>query len=321
MLQSSNGFLAPPQWIGACPLGRQPKLSLPICFTGRGPSFHQIQNNVLNGIAGIRLRRRKMIIVRKSEERRHIGDKVKNTWRTFDWENNSDSLQNGFGGLKIFNEEILTPGTGFILQTNENMVIVTYIKEGLIIYDGPLETSGLLESGEIHQINLTSITKQYGFDTLLTDDAHVFQSGFIPSLVVSKPGNRKKYFTHAERKGILRLIASPDGKKDSLKIPQDVHMYSTLINKGNHVIHELGPSRAAWLHMVNGEILTNDLKLQTGDGAGFSEERSVSFTAQMPTEILLFDLSEPVVQKAEMEPQKKRSFPGINFFRSIFKNP
>jgi len=35
----------------------------------------------------------------------------------------------------------------------------------------------------------------------------------------------------------------------------------------------------------------NDLKLQTGDGVGFSEEKSVSFTAQEPTSILLFDLA------------------------------
>ncbi len=258
-----------------------------------------------------------MINVRKSEERRHIADNVRNTWRTFDWENNTDSLQNGFGGLKIFNEEILSPGTGFILSTHENAVIVAYVKEGLIIYDGPLGTSGLLESGEIHQINLASVIKEYGFDTLLTDDAHVFQSGFIPSMFVSKPGNRKKHFTHAERKGILKLIASPEGEKESLKIQKDVRMYSTLIQKGNHVIHELGPDRNGWLHVVSGQILMNDLKLQTGDGAGLSDEISVSFTAQMPTEILLFDLAKPDVQKNETGPKPKKF---LNHIWSIFKN-
>lgn len=260
-----------------------------------------------------------MINVRKSKERRHIADNVRNTWRTFDWENKTDSLQNGFGGLKIFNEEILSPKTGFILHTHENMVIVTYVKEGLIIYDGPLGTSGLLESGGIHQINLKSIIKQYGFDTLRIGDAHVFQSGFIPSLILSKPSNRNKHFTHAERKGVLKLIGSPDGKQDSLKIQKDVHMYSALIHKGNHVIHELKPYRNAWIHVVDGQILVNDLKLQKGDGAGFSGERSVSFRAQMPTEILLFDLAVPVIQKTGLEPQKLNSFPPFNFIRNIFK--
>ena len=63
------------------------------------------------------------------------------------------------------------------------------------------------------------------------------------------------------------------------------------------MVHGLEPGRSAWLHVVEGEILINDLDLQTGDGAGLSDKISVSFTAQMPTEILLFDLGESVSQK------------------------
>ena len=68
-------------------------------------------------------------------------------------------------------------------------------------------------------------------------------------------------------------------------------MYSTLIHKGNHMIHELKPGRKAWLHVVKGGIGLNGLQLQAGDGAGFSGENAVSFTALGPTEILLFDLT------------------------------
>ena len=67
-------------------------------------------------------------------------------------------------------------------------------------------------------------------------------------------------------------------------------MYSTLIHKGNHMVHELKPGRDAWLHVVKGRVDLDENQLQTGDGAGFTGEISVSFTAQEPTEILLFDL-------------------------------
>ncbi len=117
------------------------------------------------------------------------------------------------------------------------------------------------------------------------------KAGSHRHLEVLEPGGRKKFFTLAERKGILKLIASPDGKESSLKIQQDVQIYSTLIHKGNHMIHELSAGRSAWLHVVNGRIILNELRLQTGDGAGYSGEMSVSFTAEEPTEILLFDLA------------------------------
>jgi hypothetical protein len=76
-------------------------------------------------------------------------------------------------------------------------------------------------------------------------------------------------------------------------------MYSTLIHKGNHMIHELKSGRQAWLHVVKGRIELNDLVLQAGDGAGFQDELAVSFTALEPTEILLFDLSGQVPDPLE----------------------
>ena len=91
-------------------------------------------------------------------------------------------------------------------------------------------------------------------------------------------------------------------------------MYSTYLHTGNHIIHELKPGRTAWLHLVKGEILVNRLPLQTGDGIGLSGEKSVSFTAQMPSEILLFDLCEPVpgVTKTDGQPLSAETHPSCS---------
>ncbi len=232
-----------------------------------------------------------MITVRRSGERRHVTLEGQTTWMTFDWENKADPLQKGFGALKILNEEVLSPGRAFILHTRQDTVVVTYVREGVIICNGPLGKTGLMESGDFLQANATPGAKQYTFNASPSDNAHVFQSGFTPAVGLLEKGGRKKFFTRADRKGVLKLIASPDGKEASLKIQQDVQMYSTLIQRGNHMIHELKPGRKAWLHVVQGEIHLNGLLLQAGDGAGFIRERSVSFRAQKPTEILFFDLA------------------------------
>ncbi len=238
-----------------------------------------------------------MITVRKSEERNHTEKKEQKSWMTFDSENKADVLQKGFGVLKILNEEILSPGSGFILHTKQNLIIITYVLDGVVIYKGPLAEPDFMEAKDFHQVNVSPDTKQYAFNVSQSEDAHIFQCGFAikepdssaPAIPLKEVGI-KKLFTHAERQGVLRLIASLDGKDASLPIDQDVQMYSTYIHKGNHVIHELGAGRTSWLHVVKGQIRLNNLYLQTGDGAGFSDERSVSFTAEKPSEILLFDL-------------------------------
>jgi len=253
-----------------------------------------------------------MIVIRKSDERRHITAKDQKTWMTFDSENETDPLYNGFGVLKILNEEILPPGTGFILHTHKDMVVVTYVREGMIAYKGPLEEMEPLAAAEIHTSLVTPEAKQYAINISPMEEAHVFQSGFTPGNVISKKGGFKKLFTYAQRNGILKLVASPDGKEDSLSLRQDVQIYSTFIHKGNHMIHELSPGRSAWLHVVKGRIQMEEFNLTTGDGAGLSLEMSVSFTAQEPTEILLFDLSGQREEETKMRSQNKPAVIGVS---------
>jgi redox-sensitive bicupin YhaK (pirin superfamily) len=247
-----------------------------------------------------------MITIRRSEERRHIENKNQQTWMTFDWENSADPLQNGFGVLKILNEEILSPGSGFIMHTHKDMVVVTYVPEGMIIYKGLLEEPLVMEGHEFQQISVLSGAKLSAVNLLESEDAHIFQSGFASNGDSAKTKGIKKLFTQAERQGILKLVASPDGREASLPIQQDVQIYSTFIHKGNHMIHELKPGRSSWLHVVKGRILLDGLNLQTGDGAGLSAEVAVSFTAQMPTEILLFDLGGEPPEGLKTGPESER---------------
>jgi redox-sensitive bicupin YhaK (pirin superfamily) len=78
----------------------------------------------------------------------------------------------------------------------------------------------------------------------------------------------------------------------SLHLREDALIYSALLEPGQHVVHDLESGRAAWLHIVTGAVTLGDAVLRTGDGAGISEQRPVSFTAREDTEILLVDLPE-----------------------------
>jgi quercetin 2,3-dioxygenase len=240
-----------------------------------------------------------MITVKKSEDRLYVDLKDQKTWKTFDAENKTDTFPNSFGVLKTLNEEILSPGGGFILQAEKDMVVVTYVREGVIIYKSPLEEPGTIGANEFKRENAAKDAKQYAFNTSETEEAHVFQCGFDLNACENaceedapRQKGVKKLFTHAERAGVLKLIASSDGRESSLAIQEDVQIYSTFMRDGNHIIHELKPGRSAWLHVVKGKILFNDSRLQTGDGVGLTGERAVSFTAKSPAEILLFDLCE-----------------------------
>jgi redox-sensitive bicupin YhaK (pirin superfamily) len=231
-----------------------------------------------------------MISLRKSQERRHTSSGGQDTWATFDFENSSDPLRGGFRTLETLNEEGLAPGSGFTLQPEKDLEILTYVFRGALMLEDPAGGTRVLEAGECGRSSARIGTPLRSFNGSLTDRAHVFQCRFTANRSSLKTQADKRRFPLAERRGVLRLILSPDGRNESLQLRQNARIYSSILDSGHHVVHELGSGRAAWLHVVSGRILLIDHILSAGDGASLVDEAAVSLTAQEPSEILLFDL-------------------------------
>jgi hypothetical protein len=86
------------------------------------------------------------------------------------------------------------------------------------------------------------------------------------------------------------VIASPDARGGSLRIHQDAMLYSAILAPGQHLIYELAFGRRGWLHLVQGAVTLGEAVLASGDGAGLIDERVVSLTACVDSEILFLDL-------------------------------
>jgi hypothetical protein len=76
----------------------------------------------------------------------------------------------------------------------------------------------------------------------------------------------------------------------------------------HHLVHELAPDRTAWLRVVSDEVNLNDIVWRQGDSVGVENERSVSFTVQENTEILLTDLGPAylLIEPSLLSPLYKR---------------
>jgi redox-sensitive bicupin YhaK (pirin superfamily) len=121
---------------------------------------------------------------------------------------------------------------------------------------------------------------------------HIFRISLRPSEVEPNRAHEQIRFAAAERRNVLCIVASPDGRQGSLRIRQDALVCSSVLDPGRHLVHELLPGRSAWLHVICGEAASHDVILSNGDGVGVTTERSVSLTALEKTEILLVDLGE-----------------------------
>lgn len=210
---------------------------------------------------------------------------------TFDPENEADPFRKGFRTLEALNEETPLPEMSLHPPSEGDMEVVTYVRDGALVHQGEAGIPGRLEAGEFQRTSTSRLIRHRVINGSLLSPAHVFQSWITPDGEDLEPGSERKRFPVADRKGVLRLVVSPDGSNGSLRIQQDLRMYSSILLPGHHLVLELGRGRGAWLHLVKGRILLQDHFLGTGDAACLEDEMAVSFTAQIPSEVLLFDLA------------------------------
>lgn len=230
-----------------------------------------------------------MITRRKSGERRHQRRREQEAWLTFSSRDREDPLADGFGSLQLLNEDSLPPGARLTHRRLDGES-VTYVREGTLAYEDSMGRSGMIRAGEFRRMTAGQGLRHTETNASRTDRAHVFQIWVRPAAPALESSHEQMRFSAAQRRGVLCVVASPDGRRGSLRIHQDAVVYSAMVEPGQHIIHELSAGRSAWLHVVQGEATLGDVVLTTGDGAGFTAERAVSCTARGPTELLLLDL-------------------------------
>lgn len=233
-----------------------------------------------------------MPILRRASERKYLHGRQQEAWQTFHASPGADPLADRFGALERFEEDRLRPGASSPAIRPNDAEIITYVREGALAHEDSTGRSGVIDAGEFQRMTFGRGVRHSETNASRTDWVHFFQIWLRPSEAGSETCLEQKRFCEGDRRGALRVVASPDGRRGSLRIRQNVSIYSALLDPGHHVAHELAPGRIAWLHVVRGEVSLADVVLSTGDGAGVAVDHAVSLIAQEETEILLVDLVE-----------------------------
>jgi redox-sensitive bicupin YhaK (pirin superfamily) len=231
-----------------------------------------------------------MKIVRRNTERFHLHRVSQDIWQTFYPADNKGDTPANFGVLAAFNEMRLPPGTVSALNSKPGAETITYVYRGTLAQEDSTGNSNVVHTGEFQRMIVGCGIRHKETNPSHTGEAHIFRISLLPPQAGLGSVQEQMRFPVALRHNMLCAIASPDGRKNSLRILQDAIIYSSVLDPGYHLVHELLPGRGAWLHVVYGVAVMQDKILAEGDGVGVRSEPSVSITAQEDTEILLVDL-------------------------------
>jgi hypothetical protein len=231
-----------------------------------------------------------MIDVRRAKERGHADHGWLDTWHTFSFSSYHDPRFMGFRALRVINEDTVAPGQGFPPHGHRDMEIISYVLEGGLAHKDSLGTGSVIRPGDVQRMSAGTGVRHSEFNSSGTDAVHFLQIWIEPDSAGITPGYEQKAFAETDKRGRLRLVASPDGAEGSLTIHQDARLYATILGPGQAVAHRLGGGRHAWVQVTRGTLTVNGEPLAQGDGAAISDEATVSLTGETEAEALLFDL-------------------------------
>jgi redox-sensitive bicupin YhaK (pirin superfamily) len=231
-----------------------------------------------------------MITVRKSEERGHVYHGWLDSHFTFSFADYYDPQHMGFRALRVINDDVIAGGGGFGTHPHRDMEIITYVLSGALEHKDSMGNGRVIRPGEVQYMAAGTGVQHSEFNHSPTEPAHLLQIWILPDRKGVKPNYAEKSFAKVES-GKLHLAASKSGRDNSIAINQDADVFAGKLKTGDIINYSFKPDRFGWLHVAEGEIELNGLKLKSGDAAAFSGEKEMSFTAKSPTQILFFDLN------------------------------
>jgi hypothetical protein len=152
-------------------------------------------------------------------------------------------------------------------------------------------TGSVIRPGEVQRMSAGTGVAHSEFNHSEDEQVHLLQIWIMPDELNLRPSYEQKNYAAEEKQGRLRLIATQDGREDSVKIHQDTRLYASLLEPGQEVTHPLGAERHAWVQVARGSVLLNGELLEQGDGAAVSREESLKLVGEERAEVLLFDMA------------------------------
>ena len=232
-----------------------------------------------------------MINIRKSDERGRANHGWLDTHFTFSFADYYDPEHVQFRTLRVMNDDRVAGGGGFPMHPHRDMEIVTYVLEGALEHRDSMGNGSVIAPGDVQYMSAGTGVMHSEFNASKSKPVHLYQIWMLPQKKGFKPAYDQKTISEAEKRGKLRLVASPDGREGSVKIRQDNELYATVLGKGESVKHVLKPERYAYVQVARGSVTLNGTQLAEGDGAAISAEKAVELTGVNDAEVLLFDLA------------------------------
>lgn len=231
-----------------------------------------------------------MNTVRRSAERGYADHGWLKSYHTFSFADYYDPQHVEFGPLRVINEDRVQAGAGFGTHPHRDMEIISYVLSGALAHQDSMGNGSTIRPGDVQRMSAGSGVRHSEFNPSADAPTHFLQIWIQPDRRNIEPSYEEKRFPAEEKRGRLRLIASPDRDHGSVLIHQDARVHAGLFDGAETAQLAVAAGRRMYVHVARGSLTANGVVLETGDALQITDEIRLTLEKGRDAEVLVFDL-------------------------------
>ncbi|MFO0114501.1 MAG: pirin family protein [Betaproteobacteria bacterium] len=232
-----------------------------------------------------------MIEIRRAQERGYADHGWLKSFHSFSFEDYYYPKFMHFGPLRVINEDRVAAGMGFGTHGHRDMEIVSYVLDGALAHKDSMGNGSSIRPGDVQRMSAGTGVQHSEFNHATDKTTHFLQIWIQPNQFVIPPSYEEKHFDENEKRGRLRVVASPDARDGSVKLHADAVLYAGLFDGAEKAALTIATGRLAYVHVASGRVVVNGLPLVAGDGLKLAEVPTLTVEGGQQAEVLVFDLA------------------------------
>jgi len=232
-----------------------------------------------------------VLTLRKSQDRGYADHGWLQSYHSFSFAGYHDPAHMAWGNLRVINEDRVAPGMGFGQHRHRDMEIISYVLSGELAHQDSMGNVKSIPPGDVQRMSAGTGVMHSEFNHAEGETTHFLQIWILPNVIGIPPGYEQKTIPTEQKRGVLRLVASPDGAQDSVTLHADAAVHAGLFDGTETAEFALDPARKGYVHLIRGALVVNGQRLRSGDAILLENESRIALADGSDAEVLVFDLA------------------------------
>ncbi len=229
-----------------------------------------------------------MIHIIKAEKRHFSDYGWLQTYWLFSFSNYYDAANVSHGALRVFNDDVVQPQTGFAKHPHEEMEIISVILHGEMTHRDTMGNTAVIRQHDVQR--MTAGTGLYHSEwNESSEPVGFFQIWIQPDTHGLVPSYDQKSYLPEHWKNKLFLLAANRGEKATVSLNTDAAIYRSDLDAGRVVQYCPMNGRQVFIYLVNGSVLINGSMVAARDQARIRDENKLTIRAETAADFILVD--------------------------------